>query len=79
MEDNVLCRPGETEDYTGIGMWCVRCALGVLGRRARHKYVTERQKPVSEQCGHAAQCLQCLKCMVQDQGGFAVHRCIPGS
>ena len=44
--------------------------------KKRHKFVSERQKPVSEQCG-AAQCQKCLRGF-KSKGGLAVHRCRPG-
>ena len=44
--------------------------------KKRHRYVSERQKPVGEQCG-AAQCQKCPR-WFKSKGELAVHRCRPG-
>ena len=43
--------------------------------KARHKCITERDKPVSEQSG-AVQCQRCKRWW-RSKGGFAVHRYVP--
>ena len=45
--------------------------------KKRHKCISERQKPVSEQSG-ATQCAVCSR-WFRSRGGLAVHNCRPGS
>ena len=51
---------------------CHRCFKRESDKK-RHKCISERQKPVSEQRG-AVQCTQCRR-WLRSRGGLAVHRC----
>ena len=62
---------------TGRDVVCEVCSRSFRreGDKKRHKCVTEREKPVSEQRG-AAQCMQCMK-WFKSRGGLALHKCVP--
>ena len=82
-----LCRCGlelhaETQASISAGVAVLEVVCEVCGRvfrregdKKRHKCVTERRKPVSEQRG-AAQCSVCNK-WFRSRGGLALHNCQP--
>ena len=73
------CTDAQEASMAPKGMVCEVCSRSFRreGDKKRHKCVSERRKPVSEQLG-AVQCQSCQK-WFRSRGGLAVHVCRTGS
>ena len=69
--DNTRAAPDPSENQVKSDE-CHRCFKRKSDKK-RHKCISERQKPVSEQCG-AVQCTRYRR-WLRSLGGLAVHRC----